>query len=338
MDKVRLGIIGAGRLGSFHASKAANNSEVELVGISDPFEPNRKRIANQHNIRDFATIDELLPHIDAVVVAAPSTLHAEIGRQVLLAGKHLLIEKPVTTTATSALELANIARSKNLVMQVGHVEQYNPAWRAVLTRLQDARSGRVPVMIEATRTSGYTFRCADVGVVLDLMIHDLELILSLIPSTVERVSAFGLSQVGEYEDSALVALEFANGSMATLKASRVEQTPTRRMTITMRSQTATIDFAARSATIVSPKQSVLNGRFAPDKTSFVSMGTKVQTFMTDEYEKEVLVCDPFDALELEMQNFVSAILRDEESTVPGERAARAVAVAESIVQDIQKKK
>ncbi len=334
MKKTRLGIVGTGRLGGFHASKAASNPEVDFVGVFDVSETNRKRVANQFGVGEYGTLSELLSQVDAVVVATPSVLHAEIGREVLRAGKHLLMEKPVTTDGASALELARLAREKGLVFQGGHVEQHNPAWRAALERLEEVRLGLEPVAIEAERTSGYTFRSTDVGATLDLMIHDLELVLSLIPSEVERVSAVGFAQLGGHEDAAFATLLFANGSVARFKASRIEQEARRRMSIQTATKTFHIDFAARSATLVRPKDDVLSGVYSPDSVSFAEMAPRVSTFMRDEYETIELVHDPIDALALEMQNFVSAILRGERSVVPGERAAQAVAVAEEIVRDL----
>ncbi len=334
MDRVRLGIVGTGRLGGFHASKAANNAEVDFVGVFDVSETNRKRVANQFNVAEYDVLSDLLACVDAVVVAAPSALHAQIGREVLHAGKHLLMEKPITTSGATALELAGIAREKGLVFQGGHVEQHNPAWRAAVERLDDVRTGLEPVAIEAERTSGYTFRSTDVGATLDLMIHDLELVLSLIPSKVERVSALGFSQLGGYEDTAFATLFFENGSIARFKASRVEQRARRYMTLQTPTKSVQIDFAARSATLVSPKDDVLNGVYSPASVSLTEMAPRVSTFMQDEFETIELVHEPVDALALEMQNFVSAILQGERSVVPGDRAARAVVVAEEIVRDL----
>ena len=189
--------------------------------------------------------------------------------------------------------------------------------------------------IDATRTSGYTFRSTDVGATLDLMIHDIELILSLIPSSVERVSAFGISQLGGYEDASYATLLFSNGSIARLKASRIEQSATRQMTIQTASKTIHVDFATRSATLICPNSDVLDGKYSPDSVTLAEMGAKVSTFMKDEYETRELVHDPVDALALEMQNFVSAILHGEKSVVPGGRAAQAVVVAEEIIRDLQ---
>lgn len=335
MEKVRLGIIGAGRLGGFHASKAAANPEVELVGVADVCEANRRRVASMFNACECESIPDLLSRVDAVVVAAPSVLHATIGQEVLRAGKHLLMEKPLATDGEAALKLADMAKKRGLVMQVGHVEQHNPAWRAATSCLEDVRSGAEPAIIDAVRASGYTFRCTDVGATLDLMIHDLELTLSLIPSPIERVYAFGVTQLGGFEDAAYATLLFANGSVARLKASRIEQTPRRFMTIQAASKTVQIDFAAREAKVTQPKREVLDGRFSPSSVTLAEMGSRASTFMKDEYETVNLAHEPVDALALEMQNFVSAILRGERSVAPGDRAAQAVVVAEEIARDLE---
>ncbi|MBQ9873938.1 MAG: Gfo/Idh/MocA family oxidoreductase [Thermoguttaceae bacterium] len=337
MKKVRLGVIGTGRLGGFHSAKAADNPEVEFVGVTDASEENRKRVAERWNVREFANVDELLPNVDAAIVATPSVLHAEIGRKVLLAGKHLLVEKPATTSGQTAMELANLAKRNGLVMQAGHVEQYNPAWRAAQWFLQDVRSGRVPARIEATRTSGYTFRSTDVGATLDLMIHDLELVLSLVPSPVEDVIACGNALLGGFEDVSLATVLFENGSVARLKASRIETEAVRQMTIGAPDRSVFIDFAARSAKLSRPKRAILDGDYAPNKVSYSDMAPRVSTFMQDEFETEELVKDPVDALELELQDFVSAIVRGTQPAVPGERAAQAVVVAEAIVRDLEER-
>ncbi len=335
MDKVRLGVIGTGRLGGFHASKAAANPEVDFIGVYDVCELTRKRIASQYGVRDFSSLDELLPLVDAVVVATPSIYHAEVGAKILEAGKHLLMEKPVTTTAKSAQELTRLADERGVVFQVGHVEQHNPAWRAAMERLGDVRQGLEPVIVDAVRTSGYTFRSTDVGATLDLMIHDLELTLSLIPSPVGRVSAFGFSQMGGFEDASYATLTFENGSVARLKASRVEQSAIRQMTIQAASKTVHVDFGARTAQLVRPKKEVLEGAFAPSAVTLNEMASRVPSFMKEEYETVNLVHEPFDALSLEMQNFVSSILRGQESVVPGKRAAMAVTIAEEIIRDLE---
>ncbi|MDO5308772.1 MAG: Gfo/Idh/MocA family oxidoreductase [Planctomycetia bacterium] len=337
MEQVRIGVVGAGRLGGFHASKAAKHSSVQLAGVVDVCQENRERLATQFQTRAFATPEELLPHVDAVILATPSILHASLARKLLMAGKHLLVEKPIATSASTALELAHMASSRGLVLQCGHVEQYNPAWKAALARLSDVRAGVVPAYIEAKRASGYTFRSTDVGATLDLMIHDLELILSLIPSEVENVSAFGVTQFGGHEDAAFATLEFANGSIARLSASRIEMTPVRHMTIRQASQCIDVNFATRTATLITPSVHVLSGQYSPEKVCYAQIAPRVPNFMQEEYAQVELTHEPFDALELEMSDFVNAIMYGAPSTVPGTRAAKAVAVAEMVIEDLQRR-
>ncbi len=225
MNRLRVAVIGAGRLGGFHAQKLAQLPEVELVGVADPVESQRSRVAAECRTAAFADYRELCGRIDAAVVAVPTRLHHALGKELLRRGIHVLMEKPLTPTAAEADELVALARRQRLVLQVGHVERFNPALAAASPHL------RSPHYLEAVRASGFTFRSTDVGVVLDLMIHDLDVVLSLVRSELRRVDAMGISVLGGHEDVANARLEFANGCVAALSASRVSYEPVRHMQI-----------------------------------------------------------------------------------------------------------
>lgn len=332
---VRLGIVGAGRLGAFHANKAAEHSEVELVAVYDPCETNRKHLADQHKIVPHENMKSFLDTVEAVVVAAPSTLHFELGYAALDKGCHVLMEKPLVTRAVDAQTLIELAQSKSLVFQAGHVEQYNPAWLAAIDMLDDVRQG-APCLIDAKRKSGYTFRCVDIGAVLDIMIHDLELVLSLIPSEVVSVDAFGFGMMGGYEDTAQAWLAFENGSRATLSASRVASAPERQMIVSTNRQTVHVDFQLRTTKRITPDDQVVAGTFSPNLVDQSAIPNLVSTFMKDHFTTEETSGLPVDALSLEMDNFVSAILRGTPSRVPAKRAALAVTVAQRILDKMVK--
>ncbi|MDO4587671.1 MAG: Gfo/Idh/MocA family oxidoreductase [Planctomycetia bacterium] len=337
MKKLRIGIVGAGRLGGFHASKAASNDRVKLVGIYDPCESNRKRVALKHHVADYDCWDSFMSEIDAAIVATPSIFHYEIGKKLLTNGKHLLIEKPMTTRASDAQELAMIAQQNQLVLQCGHVEEYNPAWISIQPFLDSIRQNR-PVFIETKRTSGYTFRSVDIGVVMDLMIHDLELIISLITVPVENVSAIGFVELGGFEDSAFAQLCFTNGSLVQMTASRIEQESVRQMKIVDDCQSILIDFQARTARRTQPSESIRSGNFAPNQMDSSFVIPEINVFMKNEYSTQELTYEPFDALSLEMDNFVSAVLDGSPSCVPADRVVRAIEIAEIIQQKILRKK
>ena len=181
-------MIGAGRLGGFHAQKLAAREDIELVAVADPLPANRQRVAAECHTEALADYTALLGRIDAAVVATPTTLHHRIAGRLLEAGVHVLVEKPLAASRREADELVAAARRRNVVLQVGHVERFNPAFQAVSPRVGN------PKYIEAVRSSGFTFRSTDIGAVLDLMIHDIDLVLSLVGSPLRksrRLGAFG---------------------------------------------------------------------------------------------------------------------------------------------------
>lgn len=336
MSQVRLGIAGAGRLGGFHSDKAMAHPEVILTGVYDPLESARHRIAEKHHIPEFSDPGEFLNQVDAVVIAAPSVRHFEIGRICAEAGKHILMEKPVTATAEEARALLTLAQKKKIVFQTGHVEQYNPAWQAAADWLAPFRNENRKAILFSKRQSGYTFRSTDVGVVLDLMIHDLELVLSLINSPITTVQSDGYSLLGGFEDYAHAVIRFANGSSAHLTASRTERTPCREMQIRSSSETIDINFQTFTVSRTTPDSQIQQGHFSPDKITAAEAAPLVPTFMKDHFITETRTKPGVDALSLEMENFCSAILRHTPSQVPAERAVRAVELADQIMHDLRK--
>lgn len=333
MDKIKIGVVGAGRLGGFHASKIVASDDAVLAGIVDPISQNRTQLAQKYAVPDFERPEDLLPLVDAVVIATPSSLHFKTGNFFAENGKHILMEKPLCSNSEDARELIDLAEEKDLVFQVGHVEQYNPAWISALPHLHQIHEGE-RVLIDAHRTSGYTFRSVDVGVVLDLMIHDIELILSVLGSDIAMIDASGFRQIGGFEDIAYAQILFQNGSLARLTASRVDQEPSRIMDIRFKEKSLKIDFQSRITRCITADQEIQKGSFAPDKVDMSQIAPNISSFMSDHYKIEELTNDPVDALALEMDNFCSAILRNTPSRVPGKRAAEAVEIAEEIIRSI----
>ena len=333
---IKLGIIGAGRLGSFHADKAAAHEAVELVGVMDPSEAARRKISEKHRIRGHSSVEELLPTVDAVVIAAPTFLHYELGMPCLRQGKHVLMEKPMCSSWTEAQHLVEAADRSNAVFVVGHVEEFNPAWVAAQNSLDQVRKG-LPAVIDAVRTSGYTFRSTDVGTVFDMMIHDIDLVLSIVPSRVLSVDAVGFNVIGgPHEDTADARLRFENGTVANLFSSRVAPSVSRTMTVTMPSQTTTIDFGARTATTCRPCAAVAEGTFAPAQITAERAAELAPVFMQEYFETHEVQNAAVDALAMEMDDFVKSIETGRSPQVSGKRALAAVALAEKIVESIMK--
>lgn len=330
-SKIRLGIVGAGRLGGFHADKAVAHPDIALSTVYDAVPEQARKLAEKHGITACGSLEEMYEAVDAVVIAGPTVLHRELGYQFLKRGIHVLMEKPMTPNVREAKELLAAENESGCVFQVGHVEQFNPAWTAAESVLAPIRNGR-KAFIEARRTSGYTFRSVDVGAVLDLMIHDLDLVLSTIRSELVSVEAIGFRYLGGYEDTASAILRFENGSLATLYASRVEKTAVRNMRIRTEDVAAEIDFGSRTFRTIRPDAAILAGEFSPERVSQVAIPEIVKTFMDDHFESSERTEDAIDALALEMEDFARAIIEKTPPQVPGSRAIRAVELAEQIMR------
>lgn len=338
MDPLRLGIIGAGRLGSFHAAKAHENPAVELYGVYDSLKESRSSLSQKFATRNFAELEALLDEVEAVVIATPTRNHHEIGMAALRRGKHVLMEKPLAYSAEEAKELLETAERNQVILQVGHVEQFNPAWRAVDGILDLLRQGQRAI-ITARRSSGYTFRSTDIGVVHDLMVHDLELILSAVSSELRSIQASGFhvigsEQLGGHEDVAQAQLSFENGTVASVFASRVDHQPSRFMTIQTASHSAQIDFATRETKIYRADDAVLAGTFAPRNMTTVDPNLAAKDFMSERFHCESVCEEAVDALSLEMEDFVHSIRAFRAPRVSGRHGLRAVEAADAIVQEI----
>ncbi|MBN1911400.1 MAG: Gfo/Idh/MocA family oxidoreductase [Pirellulales bacterium] len=328
MKRLRLAVIGAGRLGGFHAQKAAAHERVELVAVADPVAAQRNRVAAECGTRAVSDYRTFLDQIDAAVLAAPTRLHHQIGLVLARAGVHTLVEKPICPTLQESQELVSAARRAGIVLQVGHVERFSPALEAAGPCV-----GR-PKYIEAVRASGFTFRSTDVGVVMDLMIHDIDLILSLVDSPVRRVEALGLSVVGGHEDVANARLHFESGCVAALSASRVSHEPARRMQVWSADGLAEIDFGRLETRLVRPSDTLVQRRFDVDALSLEEIERQRKDFLDVHLPRESIACEGVDALALELDDFVESIETSRAPRVTGEDGMAAVGVAESVLAKI----
>lgn len=328
MSKLRVAVVGAGRLGGFHAQKLTALDTVELVAVVDPVAAQAQRVAEQCHTQAFAQPEELFGRVDAVVIATPTVAHHAVGVEFLRRGIHVLMEKPLAANAHQAEELVRTARQNKAILQVGHVERFNPALDAALPYLG------APKYIEAVRSSGFTFRSTDIGVVLDLMIHDLDLVLSLVPSDLRRVSALGVSVLGGHEDMANARLEFECGCVATLSASRVSYEAARRMQVWSAQAYAAIDFASRRTTLVCPSETILQRRFDLGALSAEQVEHYKQHLLEEHLPRRESEAAAVDALALEVQDFVESIGAHRAPRVTGEQGRRAVEVAEQILDCI----
>jgi len=241
--RLRIGVIGAGHFGRYHALKVAASARASLVGIHDADIERARTVGWEAGAPEMER-QALLDAVDAVVIAAPAEAHHALASEALRAGRHVLVEKPIASTLEQADELAALARDRNLVLQVGHLERFSAAYQAMAGRIG------TPLYIEAVRIAPFKPRGTDVSVILDLMIHDLDLVLALIDSPIEAVDAVGAAVASPHEDIANARLRFRNGAVATITASRISARTERRMRIFAQDAYVAADFAARRLTVV----------------------------------------------------------------------------------------
>ncbi|MBN1393948.1 MAG: Gfo/Idh/MocA family oxidoreductase [Pirellulales bacterium] len=328
MNKLRMAVVGAGRLGSFHAQKLAARKDVDLLAVADPASENRNRVAEACGVEGLPDYYTLLDKIDAAVIAAPTSLHYSIAREFLEAGIHLLVEKPLCATRAEADELVSIAARNKVVLQAGHVERFNPAFRAAREEIAE------PKFIEAVRASAYPFRSTEVGVVLDVMIHDIDLVLSMVRGPLRKVDALGFSVLGGHEDVANARLEFECGCVASLSASRVSDGQTRRMQVWSAAGFAAIDFAARGVKFVRPSETLRRRRFDADRLTPKQVEHYRARFAEEHLPSEIKSFDASDALALEQDDFVSSVRDGRRPIVDGEAGRDALTVAGQILARI----
>ncbi|MCS6971982.1 MAG: Gfo/Idh/MocA family oxidoreductase [Leptospiraceae bacterium] len=242
-EKLAIGIIGVGHMGSYHLNVVSALLTHRVVGIFDPRHELAEQRAVQYATRAFRSEDELLAACDAVVIAAPTHLHYPLARRALEAGCHVLLEKPMTLHLEEAEELINLARHKNLVLQVGHVERFNGAVIAL------GNIATEPLLVQTRRLAPANDRIRDTGVVLDLLIHDIDIVVNLVKKPVVRHQAFGLCLNGKHEDIAIIELQFESGCIATLTASRVSQYKERALTVMQKNNYVILNYTTQELEI-----------------------------------------------------------------------------------------
>lgn len=239
MNPLRAGVIGVGHLGSFHAAKYTSLPDVDLIAVTDTNQVRAEQVAIDNKTSACNDYRELLNQLDLVSIAVPTEHHYQIARDFLDAGVHVLLEKPITSTLPEAEELINLAQQHHLVFQIGHLERFNPAFQAVMSRQIN------PSFIESHRLAPYNDRGTDVDVILDLMIHDIDIILSVVKSPLMEIRASGMPLLSNAVDIANARLEFTNGCVANVTASRISNKHMRKMRIFQRNNYFSIDFHTR---------------------------------------------------------------------------------------------
>ena len=310
MRKLRVGVVGVGYLGQFHAEKYARMTDVELAGIVDINKSRAEAVAQKINTSVYTEHQALFGKVDAVSIAVPTPAHFAIAKDFLHNNVDVLIEKPITQTIEEADELIRLSESKNLMIQVGHLERFNPA----IVALKDIV--KQPMFIESHRLSMFKERCTDVSVVLDLMIHDIDLILNFVRSAISAVHASGVPVVSEHIDIANARLEFESGCVANVTASRISTRNERKIRLFQRDAYVSVDFSKREITAIQQKNTESWGLIP-------GMDIKKMSFETG------------DALENELVSFVQAVIHRKIPEVTAQMGRDALKIALNVMDQIE---
>jgi len=324
---VKIGVIGVGHLGKIHAKLWKEVEGAELVGLFDTNADEAGKLAAELGVQSFSSADALFDSVDGVSIVTPTSFHYEVALQGIDRGKHLFIEKPITTSVTEAKEIVERAENKGVQIQVGHIERFNPALLAVEPYIVQ------PKFFESHRLAQFKPRGTDVAVVLDLMIHDIDVILSLAKSEVTGVDASGVRVVSDEIDIANARIKFASGAVANVTASRISQNPMRKLRIFERDAYLSIDFAAKGAEVFR-----LASTEETTKSTFLQFNLgeieRAERKLNIIYEKPEV--KDFNPLRYELELFLDTILTNKTPIVSGYDGLRALEVAESIMTSIEK--
>jgi predicted dehydrogenase len=319
---IKIGVIGVGHLGAIHLRLLKEIGAFDVVGIYDTDAKRAAEMAQEYGVEAFADLNALIDAVDAVDIVTPTTTHFEIAKTAMKRFKHVFIEKPVTHTVEEAKTLINLAREAKIKAMVGHVERFNPGFLAV--KNMDIK----PMFIESHRLSTWTPRGTDVSVILDLMIHDIDIILSVVNSNVKRVSAVGVPVISDTPDIANARIEFDNGCVANLTASRVALKQMRRIRIFQRNSYYSIDFLGKDADIFHINDE--SAKPDPNKTKFEFKAGNRTKYLSVERPK----IEPVNSIKMELEDFARAIREDGQPSVTLEQATKALETAYLIAEKI----
>ncbi len=316
---VRIGVFGVGHLGKFHLNNWKEIEGVTLVGFFDPNDDNANAVAIKYNLKRFESVDELMDACDAIDIIAPTPAHFDLCKSAITKGKHVFVEKPLANTMDEAKELVKLAKEANIKFQVGHVERFNPAFLALKEMHLE------PMFIEVHRLAQFNPRGTDVSVILDLMIHDIDIILSLVKSNVKNIFANGVSVMSDTPDIANVRIEFDNSCVANLTSSRISMKKMRKMRLFQKDAYIGIDFLEKKTEIIK-----LNA--AGDKDVFTF------DIETNTGKKTIAIANPVivetNAIKMELQAFANAITNNTKTPVTVIDGFRAMDIAHQILEKI----
>lgn len=320
---LKVGVLGAGHLGKIHLRLLNQSDKYELVGFYDPNSDNADKVSKEFGYRKFDTIAELIAAVDVVDIVTPTLSHYECAKEVIAAGKHIFVEKPIANTIEEAEEIIALANQYNVKGQVGHVERFNPAFIATKAKIEN------PMFIETHRLAEFNPRGTDVPVVLDLMIHDIDVILSVVKSPVKNINASGVSVISDTPDIANARIEFENGCVANLTASRISLKNMRKSRFFQKDAYISVDFLEKACEVVKMKDAPeVPGDF--DMILQNAEGIKKQIY----FESPDITAN--NAILDELETFADAINKNTTPVVTLEDGTEALRIAHKIVDCFKK--
>ena len=329
MSRLRLAVIGVGHLGKEHARILSSMSDVELVGVADVSHAQAEAVALRCGTRAFSDYRPLMPLVDAAVIVVPTVYHHAVAGEFLRRGIPVLVEKPLAANLSEANELVDLAQRTGVTLQVGHIERFNPAFEEL------CRRPLRPKFVNCERLGSFTGRSTDIGAVLDLMIHDLDLLLALVRSPVRDVQALGMSVLCGHEDVAQARVVFENGCVAQLSVSRVSATPLRRMSVWGAEGFACVDFAKKHLTLMQPSEELRRQRLDPRRLDAAGLAQLKADLYGRYLQTLEIACPAGDQLTGELRDFLHCVRTGERPRVAGEEGRDALGLAMRILESIR---
>ena len=316
---LKVGVLGVGHLGKFHLNNWLVIEGAELVGFFDPNDDIANAVVEKYKLTRFDNAEKLMDACDAVDIVAPTTTHFELCKAAITRGKHVFVEKPLANTMDQARQLVKLTKEANIKFQVGHVERFNPAFLALKNRRLE------PMFIEVHRLAQFNPRGTDVSVILDLMIHDIDIILSVVKSNVKSISANGVAVMSDTPDIANVRIEFDNGCVANLTSSRISMKKMRKMRLFQKDAYIGIDFLEKKTEIIKLS--------SPDDRHVFTFDIE-----TNSGKKTIAIANPViedgNAIKMELEGFYQAIVQNTDTPVNVVDGFRAMDVAHQILDKI----
>jgi predicted dehydrogenase len=320
---LKIGVLGAGYLGKIHIRLLKESDKFEVVGFHDPDKEVENAVKNEFGIKAFSSVDELINSCEVIDIVTPSAFHFTLAQKALKKTRHIFIERPLTQTLQEAKSLIRLAGEANVKIQVGHVERFNPAFIAAKDLINE------PLFIDAQRLSLFNPKSSDVSVVMDLMIHDIDIVLSLVKANIRRISASGFAVMSQTPDIANARIEFDNGAVANLTANRISFINTGKSRFFSRDSYISVDYLNKSASMVRMKND-LTQHFP---NSFPTDRDKIG--VNENFTFESLKVENTDAIQLELDSFAQSILHDQRPIVSLDDGFKAMDVANKIIEQLR---